>query len=335
MRRQAVNWFRAINIGGPNGRMVPGVTEDIDRILGEGSHFILLVPADLSKTGKAYYGLSWAGQFHAFTLTPDQARRFGLKPGGVQIGTGARRSDVRRAQPLAQLDRLQIDNAARLPGDKAITGTVVCHLSEDLPSDLVLRFAYKLKGSTVFVTKPVRELPPDGVLKFSIDGVNKDQKDLHFGPMPVFVDLCLENGGGFDRRLTVVSNTLGALLDVRPAPALPNPSGSSVAGTVRSAPALPNPSGSSVAGTVWKFGGTDTTVEFLPGGRVRFSNSEYGGNWTQEGRSLRFDSNGFTLFEVQINGDEMSGTWRRLRGDDIGLTSPTSLQRVSPAPLRR
>jgi hypothetical protein len=330
MRRQAVGWFKAVNVGGPFGRMVPGVSKSIDEILAEGRHLTLLMPSDMSKTGKAYYGLTWAGLFHVFELSSSQARRLGLKPGGVTTGSGAVRGDRRLAQPLAQLDRLRISHRDRLTGDQPITGTVLCQPFAVPQGALVLRFAYKVKGSTTEVTIPVRELPDDGVLHFRISPVNQKGQPAHSGPLPAFVDLCLKSGDQFNQKLTVVSNTIGTLLDLRTSrsrrvTAAPVPSNGRAA--VSRAPRTRGPR---LEGTLWQFAGTQTTVEFLSGGRVRYNNSTYGGKWEQQGKSLRFDSNGYTLFEVVINGDEMKGTWRRLRGSDVGMTSPTELRKIAP-----
>ena len=77
-------------------------------------------------------------------------------------------------------------------------------------------------------------------------------------------------------------------------------------------------------------GGTDTTVDFLSGGRIRYKSrySESSGQWQQHGNSVTFDTEGYTQFDVTLNGNEMSGTWRRLKGSDAGTTSPTSLSKV-------
>ena len=102
-------------------------------------------------------------------------------------------------------------------------------------------------------------------------------------------------------------------------------------GDSRSSESPSDNSAPSVTGTVWGFTGTKTTVEFLPEGHTAFAD-EHGpstGNWTQRGASLVFDCNGYTEYNVQIDGDQMRGTWRRLRGEDTGFTSGTSLKRIS------
>lgn len=99
----------------------------------------------------------------------------------------------------------------------------------------------------------------------------------------------------------------------------------------------------SVAGTTWRFpssrsqialpsgGEISTTVAFLADGTTSFGGlppgTSTGGHWKQDGTSLVFDCNDFTEYRVVITGNEMKGTWARLKGDDTGRTNPTSLIR--------
>jgi len=41
-----------------------------------------------------------------------------------------------------------------------------------------------------------------------------------------------------------------------------------------------------------------------------------------------FDQNGVMLFDVVIAGNVMSGTWRKLKGDDTRSTFPTYLRKT-------
>jgi hypothetical protein len=89
--------------------------------------------------------------------------------------------------------------------------------------------------------------------------------------------------------------------------------------------AQPSPT---IEGTTWTWS-DGRSVQFLHGGRVRFSNYVYGGNWQQHGNSVTFDQNGVMLFEVVISGNVMSGTWRQLKGDDTHSTFPTALRKTA------
>jgi hypothetical protein len=83
---------------------------------------------------------------------------------------------------------------------------------------------------------------------------------------------------------------------------------------------------SDIEGTTWKFSGANTTVEFLKGGNVRFSNSASGGHWQQWGNFIRFDADNFTTYEVSVSGDRMTG--RLQSADDQGKFQTTVLTRI-------
>jgi hypothetical protein len=102
------------------------------------------------------------------------------------------------------------------------------------------------------------------------------------------------------------------------------------------APAANTPS---VAGTQWAFpphssevpgAPTQLVVTFLADGTATFSGLTTGGHWTQNGAELVFDSNGFTEYRVVISSNQMTGTWKRLQGPDVGKDHETSLARVPP-----
>ena len=83
-----------------------------------------------------------------------------------------------------------------------------------------------------------------------------------------------------------------------------------------------------IGGTTWTWS-DGRSVQFLHGGRVRFSNYVYGGNWQQHGDAVTFDQNGVMLFDVVISGSVMRGTWRMLKGEDTHSTFPTSLRKTA------
>lgn len=306
MERQTIDWFNAMNSEGPYSRLASGVAESVRGALDGGRHASLLVPAEFSRNGKAYYATTYGGILHVFDLTTAQARELELGGDGVVVQEGSIRRDV-RGRAVAQVERLSIDNIDQLTSSQPITGTVVCRTFGELPKGLALRVAYKRTGSTRTMTKPIDYIPADGVLSFRIspiDGADDDQP--HKGPLPLFVDVIVEGGEddffGDELPDTVVSNSLGVLIDVKKG---------------------------GVAGTTWQFGGGSSKVTFFSNGEVDFSDTEAGGKWRQDGNKLSFDCNNFTLFEVTIEGDQMTGTWRRLQGEDVGITAPTSLTRVA------
>jgi hypothetical protein len=113
---------------------------------------------------------------------------------------------------------------------------------------------------------------------------------------------------------------MGLILDVQAKAAVP---GGREVREVREAPDL--------TGTKWQFPGTATVVEFLKGGQVRFGDTKSPGKWRQKGKTVVFDCNDYTLFELEfVNADEMTGTWRRLQGEDVGQKNPSGLKRLKP-----
>ncbi len=97
--------------------------------------------------------------------------------------------------------------------------------------------------------------------------------------------------------------------------------------------------GTGVEGTTWSWDGKTQdnrswTVEFLKGGNIRwrlFVNNAFshdsGGRWEQNGDSVKFDINGYSLYELTVAGTKMKGTMRWLKGDETGRTISTELTR--------
>jgi hypothetical protein len=78
---------------------------------------------------------------------------------------------------------------------------------------------------------------------------------------------------------------------------------------------------STLGGTTWAFcGGSTTSVRFLDDGHTRLSDSarrpqgrgNCGGQWSDDGiGNVRFDCNNFTIYEVHLDSDRMTGRWYR------------------------
>jgi len=88
----------------------------------------------------------------------------------------------------------------------------------------------------------------------------------------------------------------------------------------------------------WFFPATTTTVVFADDGEVIFhfeSEPEFEqeawdarGKWEQIGQRVLIDFNGFTVYDVELRGDRMIGTWFRTSGDDAGVHIWTVLERA-------
>lgn len=211
LRDAAVTWFRTTNCNGPNSDLAAGVTDAIDRVIGGGDHLSILVPGDMSKSGKPYYSLTWADGFHTFELLPAQARLAGIESESLTIRPRSKRTDIHGPQ-VARLDHLSIERANGLLANRTGAGSVVANFLQGSRPDLVLRVAVLTAAATIVVALPVRAELPSGRLRFEFGPA--DDAGPFVGPMPVLVDLCFVNEDGPDRRYTVVSNTVSTLVDV-------------------------------------------------------------------------------------------------------------------------
>jgi len=92
---------------------------------------------------------------------------------------------------------------------------------------------------------------------------------------------------------------------------------------------LPGQGPARLLGTRWQFPGTQTTIEFLEDGRFLSNDKPAKSSWKLEGKKLTININDFTLFQLTNNGDDtMTGTWERLKGEDVGKTFPSGLKRI-------
>jgi hypothetical protein len=91
----------------------------------------------------------------------------------------------------------------------------------------------------------------------------------------------------------------------------------------------------SVAGTIWEFpsasDGKKSTVQFNAGGTAKFSDSDSPAKWSQHGDTLVFSVNDFTEWTMTLSGDDMKGSWRRLKGEDTTSTAPSSMHKLASA----
>lgn len=84
-----------------------------------------------------------------------------------------------------------------------------------------------------------------------------------------------------------------------------------------------------LVGTTWQFPGTTSKVTFLKDGKFQWNGSPATGSWKQTGNKVEINSNDFTLFELTMNGDSMVGTWKRLKGEDMGKKNYSALKKVT------
>ncbi len=203
----AAGWLGAISVDGPDSHLVTSVRQSLTRIVGGGEHFKLLVPAELTTTGIAYYGFSCAGGFFPLAMTPAQAQAAGVRSGGVVLASTLT-VDAGERRDLAQLHDLELTLGGGTNGETL--GTVVATFHQPPPPNLMLRMCRLFGESSAVSLKPVNELRSDGVLIFTLYPVTGDQPA---GLTSLAVDLCVNEGSATSIRPVAVSNTLAELLD--------------------------------------------------------------------------------------------------------------------------
>jgi hypothetical protein len=214
VRRKVLDWFESVRGPTVTAATAKNMAAAADLSLAKGNEVTVLVDGSLTRSGKAVYGTSWGEEFYSFVLTPDQAKAVGLAPDRVTVlGSAPSGSPPRVPKPAVVLSDVRIEGGSTVPGSARISGTL-SYRYERPAKDAVptLRVAYRLKQS-ILSFQPVKDLSDQGTLSFTIGPVNSEDGEVAFGPMPVFIEMVEGDGvsGG-----SVVSNTVGLLLDVRP-----------------------------------------------------------------------------------------------------------------------
>jgi DivIVA domain-containing protein len=220
-RRATLDWIKK-NVAGANDHLLASLAEGIDRAKSESCDLKILIPPDMSRTGRALYGISCLDDFHGFELTTAQAGQLSIRPGGLAIQSigGPPRGDTRQAPTPIQIGGLRINNGAPVPSDAPLRVAIYCSATGQLPRDLRLRVGYEHHSFSTWLSPPISDLPPDGALQRELPPLAQDGWD--HGPVPVCVDLVVLHGDGDNRYFTVVSNTLSALVDAIPAANAPH-----------------------------------------------------------------------------------------------------------------
>lgn len=277
--------------------------------LDSGNDWLASFGAETMKSGKACQIHVFAGQFHVVQLTPAQAGKLLSGPGAISVLSGKRGYKVEA--PQITLKSVRIDNSSKFDPARKITGEVSYKIVGKLPSKVSLRLSYRM-GTSASSSFHHLDATPDekeGKIRFSFSPLagDDDKTKLKAGPLVVFVDLCTVTMLDVDPyvEVKVLSNSTPVLLDVTPSDSI------------------------DLVGTKWQFNGTETTITFLKGGKFEWNGKPETGSWKKDGKSLTIDVNGFTLFELTLEGaDTMTGTWKRLKGKDAGIKNPSGMRRV-------
>jgi hypothetical protein len=305
----------------------------IDQALRDGDDWDFTFGPGVMVTGKPYHICVFAGRLHRFRLSPKQVRKLVSGPDRVAATSAKRRYQVEPAR--IKLAKVRIDGAAHFNPRNKITGTVSFKLRENLPEKAALRLTCRHGKTTsqhFFYFNALTQTAGSLPFSFSAFQGEKDKESEKItGPVVVYVDVCTLKQQDREPYLEtkVFSNSVAALLKVGPPPA----ANGLVPLTDRPMP-LPMPTAqrasapTGLVGTKWKFLGTQTTIEFLRDGKFRWNGAAATGHWTKVGTSVVINLNDFTLFELTRSGDKMTGTWKRLRGNDAGVKNPSGLERV-------
>ncbi len=217
LREAAVGWFNANLRAGQTATIVRDMTKIVEGDLRENRNFAMVFGSGLTLSGKAWIVQSCAGQFFSFTLTDGQARALAIQPLVVRHTSGSFRRDRRAPRQPVRLESPAIGKAESLDGSKPVTGTVRYQATEALSFPLAVRMSYLVRETTVLSYHHMDGLKAGkGTIRFSFDPVNspRDRGKAYHGPLPVFLDLVVLSGRPPEVRTTLLSNTVGRLVEV-------------------------------------------------------------------------------------------------------------------------
>ncbi len=220
-RQKAVAWIKENNKFGVDAQIVTDMTEAIDKALSAGENFAITFGEHLLSGGTPVQIVYWDGEFLVIPLTAEQARAVDLKESSVDLVTNKGRAK-REPVKVATIQSVKFDNPSSVDGSKPVTGEVTCDITGTMPSNAAVRVAY-FKGSAVSSGFSYPDnLKGSGTVtvKFSVSAINSDSDaKKHYGPLPVFIDLCTIKEEGGNVNVRVISNTVGDLITVsRPSP---------------------------------------------------------------------------------------------------------------------
>ncbi len=339
--KKRVNDWVAANYTGGNEKVGGFIREKLDA----GSDLVATFGAGVMKQGKATQLIVFAGRFYAVPLSAEQASAL-LRDGATFDITPHKRWYL-VGTPQAALKGLKIADAKALDPTKRVTGTVNLDITGTLPAKALLRMTFRTpKGSTELFTR-LPEGARSGPLSFSFQPMlSEADKDLNLsGPMVVFIDICTveERTPGSDSEVKMHSTPVGTMLNMKKADVAAPSGPDDLDGPGSTPPAVvpgprpgivpatkpTTPASAGLVGSKWKFPGTSTVIELQAGGKLLWNGEAIKAEWKQEGDKVTINVNDFTLFELTlVSADKMTGTWKRLKGDDVGLVAPSGLERI-------
>jgi hypothetical protein len=210
-REQAESWLRNNNAFGPKHRLVTNITQALDRQVDGGKAFFINLGKKLVKSRHPTILAGRNGAFQAFEVAPEQAAKW--PDLGTVVKITAAQDEVVEAAPVANLDNLQFDNAARFDGSRNVSGAVTFRQLGAFEGHLALRLTYMVDDLTRTRYYPVDRDPAagKGTLSFSFPPVH-EEGNTTAGPLPVFMELCTFHNPERRGKVVVLSNSVPALL---------------------------------------------------------------------------------------------------------------------------
>jgi hypothetical protein len=218
LRKETITWLKQKTTEKQaDESLIKALTKPVEEVTKDGHNFTFMLGSEMTRNGKPVMVCGWMGELFPFTLSDSQARSVSLKATGVTFNAN-RRYGKPAAKPAATLSELKITNADSLDGGKPIKGTVKVAVVRPLKEFQNLRFRVDLKFPEFTQMKfftPKAAIEDGANVAFTLSEINAPgAKSKPFqGPVAVFVNLV--DGTEDDKaKLVVVSNTLGALLEV-------------------------------------------------------------------------------------------------------------------------
>lgn len=219
-RDKIVAWIRANNKWGPDHAIVRDTSEQVDADIGRVNNLTLTYGSGLTRSGRPCQLCVWAGQFFAFELTNDQAKALGTGPSSMSYTTGTKQRDRRQTPPAVIISKPGLRDAQNLDGKADVSGAVTFKASGPLPEKSAIRMSFEVGQSTTSRFQYLDGgLPADGkLLTFAFKGINADrakgEKDFA-GPLVLFFDLCTVKEKDQAVEVTILSNSVAGLVDVK------------------------------------------------------------------------------------------------------------------------
>lgn len=322
--------------------LTPNVFNQISRMIerdcADNQDFCITLGSESTKNGGAYQIHSFAGKFHVVRLTEVQAGKILQKPSSITYLNGRRSYEI--GPDAAKVNTALLTNPEAHDNTHKVSGVVSVNVKEKIAGQYAVRMTYRVGGSCTQSLNHFSGSVGEHLVICNFSKFMGPKGASVTGPVVVFIDVVSieeredpTNFGVKTPHITVLSNSLPVLFNVvepAPKPIMPTPPKfTDDFNPTNVRPSFPSPFTTSLVGTKWKFGGVDTTIEFLEGGIVRWNGEvELTTKWKQDGSQVTINANNFTLFKFTLAGNKLEGTWERMKGEDAGKTYPSSLTKI-------